>query len=171
MALNEKDLPSAQELTAHVRTAVDGAVRWLDRALVQPHPGPDAWDQAGFYARMLMMRGLERGELLGWVLQRDRLAAAPAEAAVHLRQAQAYWQESRPDLHRALEGLRSAADLPPTWETARIAVCEAREQMVGASGWLMHLSKNLGQSRELPEVAGRTVEPASFEPSLGLDTL
>lgn len=172
MALNEKDVPTAQELNAHVRTAVDGAVRWLDRALVQPHPGAEAWDQAGFYARMLLLRGLERGELLGWVLQRDRLAAAPTDGAQELRQAQAYWQEARPDLHRALEGLRAAADLPPTWATSREALRDARGQLTQAATWLEHLAVGLDGRRQLPEViVPQTAEVLIPEQDPGLDFL
>ena len=172
MALNEKEVPSGQELNAHVRTAVDGAVRWLDRALVQPHPGPEAWDQAGFYSRMLLLRGLERGELLGWVLQRDRLAAAPADGAQELRQAQAYWQEARPDMHRALEGLRGAADLPPIWATSREALREARTQLTQAATWLEHLA--VGLDRQPERVLDRSDEHEALvtpEQSLDFDPL
>jgi hypothetical protein len=66
------DVPPPAELTAHVRTAADGAIRCLDRALNAEPGDVDTWDQASFYARMMLMRGLERGELIGWALDRER---------------------------------------------------------------------------------------------------
>lgn len=162
-------VPTAGELTAHIRTAMDGSVRWLDRALAAPGHDTDAWDQHTFYARMILMRGLERGELLGWVLQRDSLAAAGTDRGAGLRQATAYWAEARPDMHEAIAGLRKAADLDPP--AGRAAVRTARAQLDQARGWLTDLAEGLAATSRSVVDLDRTVASREPERSYGLDFL
>ena len=163
-------VPSAGELTAHVRTAVDGTVRWIDRVLATPGGDPEAWDQRAFYARMMLMRGLERGELLGWVLQRDGLAERDTERGVAIRQASAYWAEARPDLHEAIAGMRRASDLPPHSTTARDTLTLARDQLDAARGWLRDLADGLAVDSRDRKVE-RDLERPAPDTSLGLDLL
>ena len=165
-------VPSAGELTAHVRTGVDGAIRWVDRTLASPVGDPERWDQSSFYARMMLMRSLERGELLGWVLQRDGLAETDGDRAVRLRQVTSYWSEARPSLHQAMLELRRHADLQPYSRTARGALNAARDQLDDARGWLTSLADGLAANSlsRRPEV-GLVVEKGSPETSYGLDRL
>lgn len=163
-------VPSAGELTAHVRTAVDATVRWVDRALATPGHDTENWDQRTFYARMILMRGLERGELLGWVLQRDALAASGLPQETGLKQAAAYWSEARPDLHEAIAGMRRAADLDPGLPATRSAVKLAREQLDQARGWLTDLAEGLAATSRAVEVE-RAPARERVEPSYGRDFL
>jgi hypothetical protein len=163
-------VPSAGELTAHVRTAVDATVRWVDRALATPGHDTESWDQRNFYARLILMRGLERGELLGWVLQRDALAAAGTDRDTGLKQAVAYWSEARPDLHDAIAGLRRAADLDPKLPAARDAVKVARDQLDMARGWLADLGDGLAATNRAVQI-DRAVTRERPEPTYGRDFL
>ncbi len=154
-------VPPAAELNAHVRTAVDGSVRWLDRALRQPGGDGEGWDRSTFFARTMLMRGIERGELLGWTLQRDALAAEGTDRAAGLRQATAYWYEARPDLHGALDVLRRAADLAMHEPAAGHALKEARERLDQARAWLSDLAEGLARtnrSHEIPREVERRPE-------------
>lgn len=164
-------VPAPGELNAHVRTAVDSSVRWLDRALETPGHDREAWDQHTFYARMILMRGCERGELLGWSLQRDTLAAGDSHRAMALKQATAYWSEARPDMHNALAGLRRAADIPLADPAARNAVRAARDQLEHARSWLTDLAEGLAASHRAPTELARNVEQPAPEPSYGRDFL
>lgn len=142
--MNQPYVPSAGELTAHARTAVDGAVRWTDRAL-RTGPGDlDAWERDTFYARMILMRGLERGEMLGWVLERDALAAEDLDRNIALQSARSYWAEARDALHQGRELLGRAADLPPA--TAVPTLGEARAQLYDGGEWLAHVAEGLARS-------------------------
>ncbi len=167
--MNTDDVPSPDQLTAHVRTAVDGSVRWLDRALATQPGQLDEWDHANFFARMMLLRGLERGELLGWALQRDAKAASPGDDATALRRTAAYWQEAQPELHMSMDNMRQAADLPPTWHTARNGVSDAREGLFRASHWMEELAIDLAgiQPRPLPmigrDVSSRAVPPLEVD--------
>jgi hypothetical protein len=162
-------VPSAGELTAHVRTAVDATARWVDRALATPGHDTESWDQRNFYARMILMRGLERGELLGWVLQRDALAAAGTDRDTGLKQAAAYWSEARPDLHEALAGLRRAADIDPGTPAARDAVKLARDQLDQARGWLTDLADGLAVTNRTVGELAPVRAPQVPEQSYGRD--
>lgn len=172
MDVNRGYVPSAGELTAHVRTGVDGAVRWVDRTLGSPANDPDRWDQSSFYARMMLMRSLERGELLGWVLQRDGLAENDDGRAVQLRQVTSYWSEARPGLHEAMLELRRGADLDPHSRPARDALNAARYQLDEARGWLASLADGLAaNSLSVRPELERGVEKDPPETSYGLDRL
>lgn len=171
MGVNKDNyVPSAGELTAHVRTALDASVRWLDRALAGSGVDAEAWDQRNFYARMILMRGLERGELLGWVLERDAQAGKETHRSVGLRQAAAYWQEARPDLHRAINGLRRAADMSPAEPAAREAVRTARNELDGARDWLTELAERLAATNRTVS-AMECIETPEKQPSYGRDYL
>ena len=165
-------VPSAGELTAHVRTGVDGAIRWVDRTLDSPTASPERWNEGAFYARMMLMRSLERGELLGWVLQRDGLAESADERAVRFRQVTSYWSEARPSLHQAMLELRRDADLQPHTRTARDALNAARDQLADARGWLASLADGLAANSlsRNPERA-LAIEKEAPETSYGLDRL
>ncbi len=75
MGVNKDRVPGAGELTAHIRVATDASVRWLDKAARAGAADRETWEHDTFLARVVLLRGLERGELLGWVLERDTLAA------------------------------------------------------------------------------------------------
>lgn len=164
-------VPSAGELTAHVRTAVDASVRWADRALATPGHDHESWEQRSFYARVILMRGLERGELLGWVLQRDSLAASGTHKDAGLKQAMAYWSEARPDLHDAIAGMRKVADLDPGLPAARDGLRMARDQLEMARGWLTDLAEGLAVTNRTVEDVDLSVEREGRTPSYGLDYL
>ena len=163
-------VPSAGELTAHVRTGVDGAIRWVDRTLASPGGDPELWEQSSFYARMMLMRSLERGELLGWVLQRDALAEQDPTRAERLRQASSYWDDARPSLSRALDELYKSADMDPHTGPSRGIITSSRYRLDVAKGWLAALAdglavNSLSRSAEVEVV----VEKEAPETSYGLD--
>ena len=164
-------VPSAGELTAHVRTGVDGAVRWLDRTVASPAGDPELWDQSSFYARMMLMRSLERGELLGWALQRDSLAEPDADRGVRVRQITSYWSEARPGLHEALQVLRRAADLDPHTRSARDAMNDARFQLDEARGWLASMADGLAANSRTVIEPDRGREMPRPDEAYGLDRL
>jgi hypothetical protein len=163
-------VPSAGELTAHVHTAVDATVRWVDRALATPGHDSETWEQRNFYARLILMRGLERGELLGWVLQRDSLAAEGTDRATGLKQAVSYWSEARPDLHDAIAELRRAADIDPKLPAARDMVKVARDQLDMGRGWLADLADRLAETNRVVDV-DRALTRERPEPTYGRDFL
>lgn len=157
------DVPPPAELTAHVRTATDGALRWLDRALNADAGDVDTWDQASFYARMMLMRGLERGELMGWALDRERAETRDPDRAVMTRSGTAYWGEARDGLDGALRTLRRLADSSPT--VARADVVAARDQIQQSRDWLEELAQGLARTEvrsievvELPAADSREHE-------------
>ena len=157
------DVPPPAELTAHVRTATDGALRWLDRALTADAGDVDTWDQAQFYARMMLMRGLERGELIGWALDRERAETRDVDRAVMTRSGSAYWGEAQEGLDRALQSLRRLADSSPT--VARAEVIAARDQIRQSRDWLEDLAVGLARTEvrsvevvELPQLGSREHE-------------
>lgn len=156
--MSAEHIPTAAALTAHVRTAVDGSVRWIERGLRVGPGDVDGWDQAGFFGRMMLMRGLERAELLGWVLERDARAERQPERREALRSGVAYWSEARSELHDAIGLLRTAADLPPA--TARREVEAARERLLRGGEWLIEIAEGLGrtQERSRPTERWRTVD-------------
>jgi choline dehydrogenase-like flavoprotein len=139
--MKQDDVPPPALLTAHVRTATDGAIRWLDRALSADPGDLDAWDHASFYARMILMRGLERGELLAWSLGREGASTADPERRMATRAGTAYWGEAREGLDGGLRTLRRLAGEPPTF--ARADVQAVREQLVDANQWLDSLAERL----------------------------
>jgi hypothetical protein len=150
------DVPPPAELTAHVRTATDGAIRWLDRALNADPGDVDTWDQASFYARMMLMRGLERGELIGWALDRERAETRDPDRATMTRSGVAYWGEARDGLDVALRTLRRLADSSPT--VARADVVQAREGIAQARDWLEDLAQGLARTE------GRSVDVVELPP-------
>ncbi len=170
MGVTRDYVPSTGELTAHVRTATDGSVRWLDRALRAPGHDAETWERSTFFARTILMRGLERGELLGWALQRDVLAAEGTERATGLRQATAYWQEARPSLHAAINVLRRAADLSHQLPAAHDAVSHAREQLIESRNWLDDLAQCLATTNRSVQV-DRPIDRSAPEASYGRDFL
>lgn len=171
MGVSREHVPGPAELNAHVRTAVDSSLRWLDRALATPGHDQDAWEQRSFYARMILMRGLERGELLGWTLQRDGLATTDEQRSVGLRQAASYWSEARPDLHEGLVKLRKAADIPHDDPASRTAVRQAREQIDFSRTWLADLAETLGASQRRSVDLEPSVERPAPDTSYGRDFL
>jgi hypothetical protein len=152
VGVSKDRVPGPGELTAHVRTAADASRRWIARSLAVAEGDATGWEHSQFFARTTLMRGVERGELLGWVLQRDGLAETAGERATALRQAAAYWAEARPDLHAALEGLQRAADLSLADPAARSALQEARDQLDQARGWLTDLAEGLALTDRVAEV-------------------
>jgi choline dehydrogenase-like flavoprotein len=160
--MRKEDIPPPAQLTAHVRTATDGAIRWIDRALSADPHDLDGWDQASFYARMILMRGLERGELLAWSLGREGEVTADPERRMAMRAGAAYWDEARDGLDGGLRTLRRLAGEPPT--LARTEVQAVRDQLLDANDWLNTLAERLAatapQVSELePKERIRTVEP------------
>ena len=94
-------------------------------ALASPAGDPELWDQSSFYARTMLMRSLERGELLGWVLQRDALAEQDPIRAERLRQISSYWDDARPNLSHAFEELYKAGGMDPHTAPSRNAGLES----------------------------------------------
>jgi hypothetical protein len=169
--MSKEYVPGPAELNAHVRTAVDSSLRWLDRALATPGHDQDAWEQRTFYARMILMRGLERGELLGWSLQRDAMASDDNQRVMGLRQAASYWSEARPDLHDGLDKLRKAADIPHDDPASRTAVRQARDQIDFTRTWLADLADTLTASQQRAVELGPALERPAPETSYGRDYL
>lgn len=163
------DVPLPAELTAHVRTATDGALRWLDRALNADAGDVDTWDQAQFYARMMLMRGLERGELIGWALDRERAETRDRERATMTRSGTAYWGEARDGLDGALRSLRRLADSSPT--VARADVVAARDQIRQSRDWLEALAQGLARTElravEIVELPSTDVRPHELDLEAG----
>lgn len=157
------DVPGPAQLTAHVRTAADAAIRWLDRALNSDPADLDEWDQLGFNARMILMRGLERGELIGFALDREAAQGAEPDRRLVLRTGLAYWGEARQDLDGALRDLRRMAGESPT--LSRAVVMSARERIADASSWLEQLADGLART----EVLDRQQEPRAPSVDDGLD--
>jgi hypothetical protein len=161
--MKKEDVPPPALLSAHVRTATDGAIRWLDRALSADPGDLDAWDHASFYARMILMRGLERGELLAWSLGEEGRTTSSPERRMATRAGTAYWGEARDGLDAGLQTLRRLAGEPPTF--ARRDVQAVRDQLVDANQWLNNLAGRLASTApqvvelEPPERA-RTAESA-----------
>ena len=164
MGVSDQHVPSAGALTAHVRTAVDGSVRWIDRGLRAGPGDVDGWDQANFFSRMMLMRGLERGELLGYVLERDGQAERQPARREALRSGAAYWSEARDQLHEGIALLRGAADLPPA--TARYQVQEARDRLLQGAEWLVELAEGLARTQVVREPEERD---RSRETGLSID--
>lgn len=142
--MSNDDVPPPAVLTAHVRTATDGAIRWLDRALSAEPGDLDAWDHASFYARMILMRGLERGELLGWSLEREGQTADDPQRRMATRAGASFWAEARDGLDGGLKTLRRLAGQPPSF--ARSEVQAVRNQLVDANQWLDWLAERLASS-------------------------
>jgi hypothetical protein len=159
------DVPPPAVIAAHVRTAVDGAVRWLDRALSAEGGDINGWDHSCFYARLILMRGLERGELLGWSLDRERATTADPTRVEATRACSSYWGEAREGLDGALKQLRRLADASPT--LARPEVLAAREQITQSSEWLTSIAEGLART------GSRTVDlddrPPQRERAFGFD--
>ncbi len=143
MGVNKDRVPGAGELTAHIRVAADASARWLDKTARAGATDREDMGARHLSARVVLMRGLERGELLGWVLERDVLAAQGTERAEGLRQAAAYWREARPDLQGALDGLRRAATIVVVDPAARQAIAAARRHLDSARDWLSDLADGL----------------------------
>lgn len=167
--MNKDRVPGAGELTAHIRVATDASVRWLDKAARAGAADRETWEHDTFLARVVLLRGLERGELLGWVLERDTLAAQGTERAEGLRQAAAYWREARPDLQGALDGLRRAADMAVVDPAARQAVADARRQLDSARDWLSDLAEGLAVTNTPTAAVDLVPTQRSTEDTYGLD--
>jgi hypothetical protein len=167
--MSEQRVPGAGALTAHVRTAVDGTLRWLDRGLRSGPGDVDGWDRATFYARMMLMRGLEQGELLGWVLERDAQAERGTERGAALRAGTAYWSEARRDLHDGIAVLRRAADADPT--QARQQVLDARDRLRAGADWLLQVAEGLGRLSPAVEPDARYRVAHERSDALDLDAM
>ena len=160
-------VPPPAVLTAHVRTAVDVAGRWLERALSADPGDLERWDHGTFYARMMLMRGLERGELLHWSLQREGAAATSVERVAVTRAGAAYWGEAKDGLDRSLKHLRRLADASPTY--ARQDVTEVRQRLRDAGEWLTALAEGLARTDERALEPRTQVRPSVDEHALELD--
>lgn len=167
--MTPQDVPPPAVLTAHVRTAVDVAGRWLDRAL-RAGPGDlDRWDQSTFYARMTLMRALERGELLGWSLKREGAAATSIERVAVARAGVAYWGEAKDGLDGGLKQLRRLADASPTF--ARPDLVDVQQRLRDASEWLTALAEGLARTDERVQEPPEVVRALVPEQSLELDAM
>lgn len=170
MAVSGDYVPSAGELTAHVRTAVDASIRWIDRTLNTPVKDTETWEQRSFYARIILMRGLERGELLGWVLQRDSLAAEGTDRETGIKTAAEHWHQARPDLHNAMAHLRRSADLDPKYPSGRDPLKVARDDLEMGRNWLANLADTLAVTNRSVQLE-RERSPERPEPTYGRDFL
>ncbi|MCU1691885.1 MAG: hypothetical protein JWM64_976 [Frankiales bacterium] len=141
------DLPSSEELLAHVDTALEAAGHWLWRGQQSRPADQEGWENATYFARVLLVRASDRSDQLGYVLQRESLAGQPPEERHALRSAMAYWRESDVDLQQARGLLRDLAESKPDDLGARRLLTEARDLVQAAAGWVDQISKTLDDAR------------------------
>lgn len=145
MGVNEE---AVRAELAHVEVALKAAWRWTDVGLGASRRDPRDWEDANYFSRVLLTRGLDAMLRLGHQLRVEASDPQSQYAAEQHRQMRSFWSEGADALERAHQGLTSLNGASHDDTLVRRAFFDVREALNRG----MH---RVGELRTLlgPEVA------------------